>query len=69
MAYDVSKVRWRIMNQARTLARSGQNADHEPILEQIGAEPGFEKVLRWIDERAFRAQVNRLCEIAQSKAS
>jgi hypothetical protein len=69
MAYDVSKVRWRIMNQARTLARSGQYADHEPILAQIEAEPGFEKVRRWIDERAFRAQVNRLCEIAQSKAS
>jgi hypothetical protein len=69
MAYDVSKVRWKMMNQARQLARSGQYADHAPILAQIEAEPGFEKVLRWIDERAFRAQVNRLCEIAQSKAS
>ena len=69
MAYDVSKVRWKMMNQARQLARSGQYADHAPILTQIEAEPGFEKVRRWIDERAFRAQVNRLCEIAQSKAS
>jgi hypothetical protein len=67
MAYDVSKVRWKMMNQARQLARSGQYADHAPILAQIETEAGFEKVRRWIDERAFRAQLNRLCEMAQSK--
>ncbi len=67
MAYENGKVRWKMMNQARTLARSGQYADHEPILAQIEAEAGFEKVRRWIDERAFRAQLNRLCEMAQSK--
>ena len=67
MAHDVSKVRWKMMNQARTLARSGQYADHTPILAQIETEAGFEKVRRWIDERAFRAQLNRLCEMAQSK--
>ena len=69
MAYDVSKVRWKMMNQARTLARSGQYADHAPILAQIGAEPGFEKVLRWLDERAFRTQLDRLCHLAQDKAA
>jgi hypothetical protein len=69
MAYDGSKVRWKMMNQARELARSGQYADHEPILAQIQAEADFEKVRRWIDERAFRAQLNRLCELAQSKAA
>ena len=67
MAYDSSKVRWKMMNQARTLARSGQYTDHVPIMAQIEAEAGFEKVRRWIDERAFRAQLNRLCEMAQSK--
>jgi hypothetical protein len=69
MAYDSSKVRWKMMNQVRQLARSGQYADHVPILAQIEVEAGFEKVRRWIDERAFRAQLNRLCEIAQSKAA
>jgi hypothetical protein len=54
MAYGNGKVRWTLMNQARTLARSGQYADHEPILAQIETEAGFEKVRRWIDERAFR---------------
>ncbi len=67
MAYENGKVRWKMMNQARQLARSGQYADHEPILAQIEVEAGFEKVRRWIDERAFRAQLNRLCEMAQSK--
>ena len=69
MAYDSSKVRWKMMNQARQLARSGEYSDHVPILAQIEVEVGFEKVRRWIDERAFRAQLNRLCEIAQSKAA
>ncbi len=67
MAYENGKVHWKMMNQARTLARSGQYADHAPILAQIETEAGFEKVRRWIDERAFRAQLNRLCEMAQSK--
>jgi hypothetical protein len=65
MPYDSSKVRWKMMNQARELARSGQYADHEPILARIETEDGFEKVRRWIDERAFRAQLNRLREMAQ----
>ena len=69
MAYDVSKVRWKMMNQARQLARSGQYADHAPILAQIETEPGFEKVLRWLDERAFRTQLDRLCHLAQDKAA
>jgi hypothetical protein len=69
VAYVNGKVRWTLMNQARTLARSGLYADHAPILAQIGAEAGFEKVRHWIDERAFRAQLNRLCEIAQSKGA
>ena len=69
MAYNGSKVRWTMMNQARQLARSGQYADHGPILAQIEAKTGFEKVLRWMDERAFRAQLNRLCELAQSKGA
>ncbi len=67
MAYENGKVRWTLMNQARTLARSGQYADHAPILAQIETEAAFERVRRWIDERAFRAQLNRLCEMAQSK--
>ncbi len=67
MAYENGKVRWKMMNQARTLARSGRYADHTPILAQIETEVGFEKVRRWIDERAFRAQLKRLCEMAQSK--
>lgn len=67
MAYENGKVRWKMMNQARQLARSGQYADHAPILAQIEAEADFEKVRRWLDERAFRAQLNRLCEMAQSK--
>ena len=67
MTYDIGRMRWKMMNQARTLARSGQYADHTPILAQIETEAGFEKVRRWIDERAFRAQLNRLCEMAQSK--
>ena len=69
MAYGNGKVRWKMMNQARALARSGQYADHAPILTQIGAEPGFEKVLRWMDERAFRTQLDRLCHLAQGKAA
>ncbi len=67
MTYDIGRMRWKMMNQARELARSGQYTDHEPILAQSEAEAGFDKVRRWMDERAFRAQLNRLCEIAQSK--
>ena len=67
MTYDIGRMRWKMMNQARQLARPGQYADHAPILAQIEAEAGFEKVRRWIDERAFRAQLNRLCEMEQSK--
>lgn len=61
MAYDVSKVRWRLMNYARDLARSGAHEDHRTILSQLQADPEFDRVRRWLEDRPFRAQLDQLC--------
>jgi len=67
MAYDVSKLRWRLMNQARGLARSGKYEDHRSILTQIQTDPDFPRVRRWIEMPSFLAQLDRLCDLARSK--
>jgi hypothetical protein len=65
MAYDGGKVRWRLMDRACDIARSGQHADHRSIVAQIQVDPNFARVRRWIESPSFLAQLDRLCGLAR----
>jgi hypothetical protein len=69
MAYTTGKMRWRLMNQACDLAGSGEHADYRSVLVQIQVDPHYERVRRWIEDVAFLAQLDRLCDLAQKKAA
>lgn len=67
MAYTGGKVRWRLMNQGRDLARSSEHEDHHTILALLQADPEFASVRRWIEDRSFLAQLDRLCDLSRRK--
>jgi hypothetical protein len=69
MAYENGKVRWKMMNQRAHLPGLASMPTMRPFWRRSRTEAGFEKVRRWIDERAFRAQLDRLCHLAQDKAA
>jgi hypothetical protein len=69
MAYTSGKVRWRLMNQGRALAGSGEHEDHRTILGQLQADPEFAMVRRWIEDRSFLAQLDRLCALSRCEGA
>ena len=69
MAYDGSKVRWRLTALARALARSGAHAGHHSILSVLQADAEFGKARRWLEDAAFLAQLDRLSASAWGSSS
>ena len=61
---------WRakLMNYARTLARSGEHADHKSIIAHLATLEGFEAVRGRFEDRAFHAQLDKLCALARGAA-
>ena len=57
--------RGRLLKQAQRLARSGQHADHATIILQLERMEDFEAAHARLEERAFRAQLDRLCVMAR----
>jgi hypothetical protein len=58
----------KLMNYARTLARSGEHADHKSIIAHLATLEGFEAVRGRFEDRAFHAQLNKLCALARGAA-
>jgi len=59
----------KLMNLARALARSGEHADHKSIIAHLAALEDFAAVLGRLEDRALRAQLDKLCAIAQGRRS
>jgi hypothetical protein len=58
--------RKRLLDVARDLARSGQHPDHSSIIAQLESMEGFAEVRDWLEGRAMRLQLNRLCALGQN---
>jgi len=60
--------RAKLMNYARTLARSGEHADHKSIIAHLATLEGFEAVQGRFEDRAFLVQLDKLCALARGAA-
>ncbi len=58
--------RARLLKQAQQLARSGQHADHASIIPQLAHMEDFDAVRVRLEQRPFRAQLDRLCAMARA---
>ena len=68
-SHVVYNQRRKVLNHARDLARSGEHADHQTIIPQLGTLEGFEAV-RWVfADRAICAQLDLLCTRARKAAA
>jgi len=63
------KLRAKLMNYARTLARSGEHVDHRSIISHLATREDAALVLGWLRDRAFHGQLDKLCAIAQERRS
>ncbi len=58
--------RGQVVREAQRLARSGQYADHATIIPQLERMEDFDAVRARLEERPFRAQLDRLCAMARA---
>ena len=61
--------RRKVLNHARDLARSGEHTDHQTILLHLVAREDFAVARRWLEDRAFCAQLDLLCATARKAAA
>ncbi len=61
--------RGRMLNYARVLARSGEHSDHKGIIPLLTALEDAATVRRWLEDRTFRTQLDKLCAMARDCAS
>jgi uncharacterized membrane protein len=59
--------RHKLLEQARRLARTGAHADHTSVIAELQAEEGFNEARTRLEDRAFKAQLDRLCALAQGR--
>ena len=57
--------RGRMLNYARVLARSGEHSDHKSIIPLLTALEDGATVRRWLEDRAFRTQLDKLCDLVR----
>ena len=60
--------RGRMLNYARVLARSGEHSDHESIIPVLRSLEDGATVRRWLEDRTFRTQLDKLCAMARDCA-
>ena len=65
MLWERKARRVAVLNHARNLARSGRYAGWEAIQADTHAFSDLSGAERWFGDPAFRAQLNRLCELAR----
>ena len=63
------RLRGKVLNHARALARSGEHADHQTILLHLVALEDFEAVRSVFADRAICLQLDRLCAMARKAAA
>ncbi len=63
----IYRQRGKLLEHARKLARTGTYKDHQSILPQLEALDGFAGIRIRLEERAFQAQLDRLCALAQGR--
>ena len=56
-----------LLQQARALVRSGRHESHKSIFADLELVEGFSEVRTWIGEYAIRAQIDKLCSMAQER--
>ena len=56
-----------VLQQARALARSGRYDSHKTIFAHLEPLEGFAETRTWIGEHAIRAQLDKLCVMAQER--
>jgi hypothetical protein len=59
--------RCKLLEQARKLARTGAHTDHTSILTCLKALEGFADARIRLEDRTFKAQLDRLCALAQGR--
>jgi uncharacterized membrane protein len=59
--------RRKVLQLARNLARSGSHADHTSILPCMEMVEGFAETRAQLEDRSFKAQLDRLCALAQGR--
>ena len=55
----------KLMNHARALARSGEHSDHKSIIAHLAALEDLAAVRKRFEDRAFHAQLDKLCALAR----
>jgi uncharacterized membrane protein len=60
--------RRKVLQFARNLARSGSHADHSTILPCMESQEGFAETRAQLEDRSFKAQLDRLCALARGQA-
>ena len=63
----IYRQRGKLLEHARKLARTGVHKDHQSILPHLEALEGFADTRIRLEERAFQAQLDRLCALAQGR--
>jgi hypothetical protein len=63
------RLRGKVLNHARDLARSGEHADHQTIIPHLAASEDFEAVRSVFADRALCAQLDLLCARARKAAA
>ena len=63
----IYRQRGKLLAHARKLARTGVHKDHRSILPHLEALDGFADTRVRPEERAFQAQLDRLCALAQGR--
>ena len=64
-AWVLYRQRGKVLNYARDLARSGEHRDHKSIILRLAAKADAALVQTWFEDRAFCAQLDRLCAVAR----
>ncbi|ACA15544.1 hypothetical protein M446_1013 [Methylobacterium sp. 4-46] len=65
---EKTRGRLRVVAVARSLARSGEHADHTTILEALRADGLSDMAPSWFSDPAFVLQLDRMCTHAHEKA-
>jgi hypothetical protein len=60
--------RGKMLNYARVLARSGEHSDHKSIIPLLTDLEDSRTVRRWLEDRTFRTQLDKLCAMARDCA-
>jgi hypothetical protein len=64
--WKAQKQRGKVLSLARKLARTGHYASHNHIIAELEVVEGFAEACRSLTEGPIRAQLDKLCTLAQA---